>query len=754
MKEIIKLKDVWKVYKQDTPNPVFALKGFDVSIKEGDFVAIMGPSGSGKCITGDSIILNSGVPLEIKQIENKKTSVLALDREDYKIKLFNISGFYKRKVKNILEIQTTSGKKISVTEEHPFFTLDENGISEILAKNIKPGDFVATARKIKIKGRSQYLNSLQVLSTDKSLIIYNSVDLVKKIFKNLSVSKKGICKKFNFNKVTCGYWLKKNNIPLHKFKKIIEDSGEDIKNFENEIKLTALSSNKKIKIPLYTSPELMEFYGFLAGDGNLYCDGIKITNLDKNIRKRIRLLSKKLFDLKPTEPVSKRLNLNSRVLRFFFNRIFNVPLVKKANNIKLPKFIFKCTEKEIAGFIRGLFDCDSYVSNSKKEINITLASKQLIEQLKILLLRFSIQSRYSEKIKHVSKNKEKTSKLYYSLSLSGHKNLLVYKKHIGFNSEFKKKRLNKLLKIKQNTNVDVIPCGNLIRKIRRDSKIILPRYLHKKLWAYEFKKINPSREKLKKIISLFEKNKINASKLSKLLKSEIFWDKITSVKKLDREEDVYDITVPGANNFISNEFIIHNSTGMNLIGSLDVPTKGSIFLDKHDISHLDESDLAQVRGKKIGFIFQQFNLIPNLTAKENVMLPMIFQETDENERENRAAELLNLVELKDRMNHYPSELSGGQQQRVAIARALANDPEVVLADEPTGNLDTRTGEIVMKFLNKLNEEGKTIIIITHDPEIATKHAKKIYWIKDGKNEKVSEKIGGKWKEINIKKNEK
>ena len=187
------------------------------------------------------------------------------------------------------------------------------------------------------------------------------------------------------------------------------------------------------------------------------------------------------------------------------------------------------------------------------------------------------------------------------------------------------------------------------------------------------------------------------------------------------------------------------STGMNLIGSLDVPTKGSIFLDKHNISHLTESDLAQVRGKKIGFIFQQFNLIQNLTAKENVMLPMIFQETDEEDRIKRAEEILKMVELGDRMNHYPGELSGGQQQRVAIARSLANDPEVILADEPTGNLDSATGEKVMKFLNDLNDKGKTIIIVTHDRNLAEKHARKIYWLRDGKIEKVTEKKSGKWK---------
>ncbi len=189
------------------------------------------------------------------------------------------------------------------------------------------------------------------------------------------------------------------------------------------------------------------------------------------------------------------------------------------------------------------------------------------------------------------------------------------------------------------------------------------------------------------------------------------------------------------------------STGMNLIGSLDFPTRGNIFLDRHNISHLSESDLAQVRGRRIGFIFQQFNLIPNLTAKENVILPMIFQGKSEFERESKAIELLKLVELGNRMDHYPSELSGGQQQRVAIARALANNPEVILADEPTGNLDTHTGEIVMKFLNELNEKGKTIIIVTHSPEIAMKHAKKIYWLKDGQIEKVTERVKGKWKNM-------
>lgn len=190
------------------------------------------------------------------------------------------------------------------------------------------------------------------------------------------------------------------------------------------------------------------------------------------------------------------------------------------------------------------------------------------------------------------------------------------------------------------------------------------------------------------------------------------------------------------------------STAMNLVGSLDLPTKGKIFLNGKNIAHFGESDLAQLRGKEIGFIFQSFNLIPNLTAKENVMLPMLFQGLEKEDREIEAERLLDMVELNDRMDHYPNQLSGGQQQRVAIARSLANHPSVILADEPTGNLDSKTEEKVMDFLEKLNKQGRTIIMVTHEPHLAEKHAKKIYWLKDGKIDKVTKKVKGKWKKIN------
>jgi putative ABC transport system ATP-binding protein len=173
------------------------------------------------------------------------------------------------------------------------------------------------------------------------------------------------------------------------------------------------------------------------------------------------------------------------------------------------------------------------------------------------------------------------------------------------------------------------------------------------------------------------------------------------------------------------------STCMNIIGCLDLPTKGEVLLEGIDIRSMSESDLAQRRGKKIGFIFQQFNLIPTLTAEKNITLPMIFLGTTKEEQRKRAEELLKLVKIDDRKDHLPGELSGGQQQRVAIARSLANNPEVIIADEPTGNLDSSTGKIVIEFLKEMNKKGKTIIIVTHDQKIG-EQAKRTIYIKDGK----------------------
>jgi putative ABC transport system ATP-binding protein len=173
------------------------------------------------------------------------------------------------------------------------------------------------------------------------------------------------------------------------------------------------------------------------------------------------------------------------------------------------------------------------------------------------------------------------------------------------------------------------------------------------------------------------------------------------------------------------------STMMNLVGCLDLPSRGTIYLDGKDIAVLEESSLSQIRGKKIGFIFQQFNLIPTLTALENVMLPLELQDVPASVALRRAESLLALVDLKDRMHHLPNQLSGGQQQRVAIARSLGNDPEVVLADEPTGNLDSKAGSSVMEVLENLwRKEGKTIIVVTHDSNLA-KHAHRRIELRDG-----------------------
>lgn len=173
------------------------------------------------------------------------------------------------------------------------------------------------------------------------------------------------------------------------------------------------------------------------------------------------------------------------------------------------------------------------------------------------------------------------------------------------------------------------------------------------------------------------------------------------------------------------------STLMNILGLLDVPDSGKYILDGLDISHADEDKLAKIRNEKIGFIFQSFNLLSKLNALENVMVPLIYKGYSEEKAKKRAYELLDNVGLKGRENHHPYELSGGQQQRVAIARALACNPEIILADEPTGALDSKTGIDIMNELERLNEKGQTIILITHDINIA-KRAKKMIRISDGK----------------------
>lgn len=172
------------------------------------------------------------------------------------------------------------------------------------------------------------------------------------------------------------------------------------------------------------------------------------------------------------------------------------------------------------------------------------------------------------------------------------------------------------------------------------------------------------------------------------------------------------------------------STLMNILGCLDTPTKGEYILNGTDVSRLADNQLAEIRNKEIGFVFQTFNLLPRSTALENVMLPLIYAGMGSKERENRAKEVLDQVNLTDRMDHRPNELSGGQRQRVAVARALVNKPSIILADEPTGNLDTKTSIEIMGLFEEIHKSGNTIILVTHEEDIAH-HAHRIVRLRDG-----------------------
>ncbi len=214
--------------------------------------------------------------------------------------------------------------------------------------------------------------------------------------------------------------------------------------------------------------------------------------------------------------------------------------------------------------------------------------------------------------------------------------------------------------------------------------------------------------------------------------------KLTNIKKEYVTGDIKTEVLKGINlTVIKGDFIAitgrsgsGKSTLMNIIGLLDTPTSGKYILNNISVESFEEDELSDIRSRQIGFVFQSFNLLPRSTTLENVVLPSIYAGVKKKEREERAIKILTKVGLADRINNRPNQLSGGQQQRVAIARALMNDPEVILADEPTGNLDTSSGNDVMNILKDLNRQGKTIVLITHELDIAHQ-AKKIIKIADG-----------------------
>jgi putative ABC transport system ATP-binding protein len=224
--------------------------------------------------------------------------------------------------------------------------------------------------------------------------------------------------------------------------------------------------------------------------------------------------------------------------------------------------------------------------------------------------------------------------------------------------------------------------------------------------------------------------------------------KLTDVWKIYQMGEVEFAALKGINlDIYEGEFLVvlgpsgsGKSTLMNLLGCLDIPSKGIVLLNSKDISELNESELAIIRGQMIGFIFQSFNLIPTLNTYENVLLPMEFQEEGRQLAQQRASYLLDIVGLSEKKENLPSQLSGGQKQRVAIARSLAVNPPIILADEPTGNLDTKTGNYILDFLNELHErDGKTIIIVTHDLDIV-KYATRVVYIRDGEIEKIEKRM--------------
>jgi putative ABC transport system ATP-binding protein len=228
--------------------------------------------------------------------------------------------------------------------------------------------------------------------------------------------------------------------------------------------------------------------------------------------------------------------------------------------------------------------------------------------------------------------------------------------------------------------------------------------------------------------------------IHKLLKT-LKMNSLITLDNISKEYHLGNIIVPALQSVTidigNNEYVAimgpsgsGKSTLMNIVGCLDTPSSGKYILNRHDVSTLDDDNLAEIRNNEIGFVFQTFNLLPKYSAVENVMLPMVYAGKNKDERTKRAKEVMTDVGLLDRMNHRPNELSGGQRQRVAVARALINRPSIILADEPTGNLDSKTSVDIMKLFDDIHAAGNTIILVTHEEDIAV-HAQRIIRLRDG-----------------------
>ncbi|MCK4327662.1 MAG: ATP-binding cassette domain-containing protein [Candidatus Diapherotrites archaeon] len=819
---LIEVDDVKREYKMGE-TIVHALRGVDIDIGKGDFVFIVGPSGSGKCVSPKTkVILNPG---ELKTIEevydahsNKRNGLSYITNPGLKTVSLGgrgtafekVGAVYRGSARRLVEITTRTGKSVEVSGEHPLFTIGGEGITEVRADRLKKGGFIATARKLPLKGKPQYFQ-LEKLGTQKEVRMHNSQRTVRGLIKQCGLPKEGIARKLRVDVTTVKSWETVNNISLYHLSKLCrlcDKSFPEILSSNHYLKSN--TSATFFRLPLKTSPELLEFLGYLIGDGSIDRSGVYFTNADKELLDRFTHLSKGLFSIKPARYKIKnhyRLSIPNVALAKTINVLLGIPHGKKKSQ-RIPPWVFSCSNKELAKFVGALYDCDAYVQKTKTEVVLVLSSKEVISELQLILLRFGIVARKGGVIKKATNSGMQPRKYYY-LSISGVPEAKKYYEEIGFLCKRKSQRLgNKIRSKKTNTNVDLIPASPMIRMIRRGLNYSTRRIKQEykmDIWPIERTRREPSKDYVDKIVGIlekrikrlkyfkkrlgrktsyretsriavdvglpfkrimreskpgtyyykqyYEKNKkqvkdalsnriqemiaestplINTLKNIMKAGENVFWDRIETVRHREGNFVVYDLTVPSTQNYIANGIFVHNSTLMHIVGALDHPSSGDVKLEGMPIRQMSDFQLSMMRRNRVGFIFQSFNLVLSLNALDNVMLPLITDNTINSiELEKRARRLLSEVGLGHRMFHTPNELSGGERQRVAVARALINDPEIVLADEPTGNLDTSTGQEIFDLMRDLNKEhGTTFVIVTHDVEYIDK-GDKVYHIKDG-----------------------